>query len=516
MAENYVLIDDIIKNHTERMLNLRKFYPFFSLAETTFSQYKEGRFRFLDMGYITLSVIRFFINENSFNDRPVTYGMYEDFCIQLLKRDFDIDSQFDVEKDQKDKEIRELVRYIFDKLRNYGRAFEFTFFDPADKKEKWARVRLIESVVKEDEVVYSVTEDAIEFYLSTKEVRDESRINMDQLLLEKMIRSENFSGSIDIIQRINIEVKALDKKREEVIKLLLTDVHAGTAAVDEYMDKTSVWFAEERKSFAKNRELLDKAVARLSYDTDFKTPEDISKLQTMLKQTIESHSQLIASTAELSRFSDEMVRRSRTRSLRNAFDFEGMLRTAIKEDEPEMLSLVFMPFLLPRREKSLSMSTIDNLVLTRTGESLKGEEKQELVADLNFRYEDELLSESVGNNFAKLFLELLGRLERWERVTLEEYMAILEVKFGKDIKKNRDLYSFITHLAGKEHYKVKEMLTNSETFLEDMVLKYSKDALEQYRDLQFDIEYDKEDRDIMSEEGDKIAELSDIVFVRKR
>ena len=282
------------------------------------------------------------------------------------------------------------------------------------------------------------------------------------------------------------------------------------------MDKTSVWFAEERKSFAKNRELLDKAVARLSYDTDFKTPEDISKLQTMLKQTIESHSQLIASTAELSRFSDEMVRRSRTRSLRNAFDFEGMLRTAIKEDEPEMLSLVFMPFLLPRREKSLSMSTIDNLVLIRTGESLKGEEKQELVADLNFRYEDELLSESVGNNFAKLFLELLGRLERWERVTLEEYMAILEVKFGKDIKKNRDLYSFITHLAGKEHYKVKEMLTNSETFLEDMVLKYSKDALEQYRDLQFDIEYDKEDRDIMSEEGEKIAELSDIVFVRKR
>ena len=63
---------------------------------------------------------------------------------------------------------------------------------------------------------------------------------------------------------------------------------------------------------------------------------------------------------------------------------------------------------------------------------------------------------------------------------------------------------------------MKEMLTNSETFLEDMVLKYSKDALEQYRDLQFDIEYDKEDRDIMSEEGEKIAELSEIVFVRKR
>ena len=82
------------------------------------------------------------------------------------------------------------------------------------------RVRLIDSVVKENEVVYSITQDGIEFYLTTKEVRDESRINMEQLLLEKMIRSENFRGSLDVIERINIEVRALDRKREEVMQLL--------------------------------------------------------------------------------------------------------------------------------------------------------------------------------------------------------------------------------------------------------------------------------------------------------
>ena len=128
-----------------------------------------------------------------------------------------------------------------------------SFYDPAERKSKIARVRLIDSTVKEDEVVYNITEDGIEFYLSTKEVRDESRINMDQLLLEKLIRSENFRGSIDVIQRINVEVKALEKKRQEVIALLISDVHAGTAMMDEYMDRTSVWFAEERKSFARNR-----------------------------------------------------------------------------------------------------------------------------------------------------------------------------------------------------------------------------------------------------------------------
>ena len=78
MAEEYVLIDDIIKNHTERILNLRKFYPFFSITEGAFNQYKEGRFKFLDMGYITLAVLRYFINENSFKDSPVSYKGYSD------------------------------------------------------------------------------------------------------------------------------------------------------------------------------------------------------------------------------------------------------------------------------------------------------------------------------------------------------------------------------------------------------------------------------------------------------
>jgi hypothetical protein len=270
---------------------------------------------------------------------------------------------------------------------------------------------------------------------------------------------------MDVIQRINIEVKALEKKREEVVQLLLTDVHAGAEAVDEYMDQTSVWFAEERKSFARNRELVDKAVSRLTYGGDSKTARDITSLQTMLKQTIESHSALIAATAELSRFSDEMIRRSRTRSLRISYDFESTLSRMINEDRMDALVNTISPFMLPRRRKSMAISTIDNIVLQKTADSLKGEIREDVKADLSFKYEDEIFSENVGQNFAKLFLELIGRLKRWDKVTLEEYNADLEVKFGPEIYKNRDYYSFLTHLAGKEHYSVKDMRDNAGTGL---------------------------------------------------
>ena len=65
MAKQYVMINDIIEEHNARMYNLRKYYPFFVLSETAFTQYKDGRYNSLDMGYITMAVLRFFIEENS-------------------------------------------------------------------------------------------------------------------------------------------------------------------------------------------------------------------------------------------------------------------------------------------------------------------------------------------------------------------------------------------------------------------------------------------------------------------
>ena len=38
------MIGEIITEHRERMLNLKKYYPFFRLIDTSFSQFKEGRY----------------------------------------------------------------------------------------------------------------------------------------------------------------------------------------------------------------------------------------------------------------------------------------------------------------------------------------------------------------------------------------------------------------------------------------------------------------------------------------
>ena len=47
MAAN--MLNDIVSAHKERILNLKKYYPFFKLTEISFSQFKDGKYAVLDM-----------------------------------------------------------------------------------------------------------------------------------------------------------------------------------------------------------------------------------------------------------------------------------------------------------------------------------------------------------------------------------------------------------------------------------------------------------------------------------
>ena len=86
MAVN--MVNDIVSGHRARMLNLKKYYPFFKLTEISLSQFKDGKYEILDMGYIVMGILRFFIEENNFNEKDVTYPEYLEFFHELISRHF--------------------------------------------------------------------------------------------------------------------------------------------------------------------------------------------------------------------------------------------------------------------------------------------------------------------------------------------------------------------------------------------------------------------------------------------
>jgi hypothetical protein len=328
-------------------------------------------------------------------------------------------------------------------------------------------------------VEYKITAEGIEFYLDTKEVKDESKISVQQLLLEKMIASKNFKGGIDVVRRINSEVNRLLAQKEAVVELLSHDVFEGAKASEEYMATVARWFEEEQKLFAKNKALIEQTLAKASLEGGsrqesvafYKSLEEISRLETELKKTIHRHGELIRETTELQDIADKMIHQAKLRKLRNVFDFQGFLQKLMVQDTPEDMSYIIAPLLEPKLNQSFSVTSIDHMLTLKSDHAEQGEKLVKEETNRNFLYEDELEDRRIAHNFGRMFYELFDQLSRKPEIELKELSAILEIKYGSDFLRNGDFYSFLVHIAQKERYSIQSLYEKPETFLENLVIE---------------------------------------------
>ncbi len=475
MAEKYELIHDIIEEHSERVQNLKKYYPFFKLAESSFQQYKDGRYANLDMGYITMAVLRFFIEENNFKEREVTYEVYREFIDELLERDFELHLN--------ETEEGELALYIFDKIKNEGRPFHFSYFDPADKKRKTVRMNLLESEMRDNTVFYHISADAIEFYLDTKEIKEESSISVEQLLLEKLIDANNFKGAIQVVRRINNEVSRMQYRKNQVLQLLNEDLKEGIAAYEAFLSLGTKWFAQEQKLFAKNSDLIHQAMLRAGGEAygghdgkragnkagSRKTLEEIYELEIQLKQAIKKHSELLRACTDLQITADEIIHKAKFRALRTGFDFKRALSLMKQADRPDALASFILPLLNLNRKKTFDLPMMDNL-LTYRPEKEEAGEKVQTYEEETYIYPDEAEEQRIQENYSRILDVFFEILTEKSSFTLEEFQQALVARYGPDILKNGDYYSFLVHLSQKKAYDTQEIRKKPDTFLDNAIL----------------------------------------------
>lgn len=482
MSEEYVLARDIIYDHSERMLNIRKYYPFFKLAETSFKQYRDGEFECLDMGYILMAVLRFFIEKNNFEEEDVTYEQYFDFMTGILHRDFEIDADEESE--------RELVLYIFDKIRNDGRPFVYEYFNPVEKKKQSVRVRLIDSKIEDETVCYSITSDAVEFYLDTKEVKDESNITMEQLLLGKLISSKNFKGGTQVVRRINNEVARIIARKNEVLNILSHDVFRGVSEYQDFNDNVVRWFDEEQKLFVKNKELIEQALRQGEKENGFYSAmEDIYMLESELNRAITKHGRLLSECTDLQLKADEIISGAKYGKLRTSFDFSDFMSRVMEIDRADMLENIFMPMMNLNIGKRFDITSIDEM-LTYGSEKEESGEKLEDEDILDYVYEDEKEEERIQWNYM-IFIDSTFKLLKseceFDLERLEKYISDIT---GSNVQKNGDWYSYLVHFCQKKHYAIKEIVKQPDTFLEEIIKKYleeDSDRYDLYKNLTFTI-----------------------------
>ena len=506
MAEEYILTRDIIQDHSERMLNIKKYYPYFRLTDSTFAQFGKGRYDELDMGYILMAVLRFFIEENNFKEKGVTYEEYKSFMHYVYRRDFAIALD--------EEEEAEVTGYIFDKIKNDGKPFTYTYFDPLDRKRKTVRMKLIDSRIKDDVICYYITSDAIEFYLDTKEIKDESSISVAQVLLGKMIASSNFKGGIEVIKRINNEVSRLKVRKNEVLNILSYDVFEGTRAYEEFVNTGMRWFEDEQKHFVKNMELVKEAAKRIeSYkETDKDAGAlamDVYYLEAELKKAIIKHSELLAACTDLQIKADEIISGAKLSRLRRSFNFKDALKNMMDKDDSHILENMIVPILSLNTKKQFSLMSIDKLLSARPALQEVGEQIDEENAQVEYIYEDEIEEQRISSNYITIIKVLLLRLNKCrsgEGFDLREFNEHLAERFGKEIYKNGDYYSMLVHMFHKKRYDTGQVATHTDTFFEADLREASKGM----DNLTFELEFDNEDKVKLME----VFEISNIYFKR--
>lgn len=471
MTQENVLQNDIILEHRTRMLNLKKYYPFFRLTETTFDTFRQGQYAVLDMGYIVMAVLRFFIEENNFKEKDVTYPEYVEFIKSCIQRDFALEVS--------EEEGRDIADYIFDKIKNDGKPFEFGYYDPVDKKRRVSRIKLIESVIRNNTVWYSISADAVEFYLDTKEIKDESRISVQQLLLEKMIRAQNFSGGTRVVGRINDEVERLIFQKREIEQLITADVSAGLEAYHEFVDTGMQWFDEEQRLFMKNKELIAAALAKMEQDTSRRTQsymrvaDEIYELDNQLKVAMNRHGELLRACMDMQKMTDDIVRRNKLSRLRSHCDYKRMLEQMIKADTTAPLELMIKAMLKPKTQKMFNFAALDECLKIKdtkqeTAEPVGTQEAEQIV------FADEVEAERISHNYGFFMKNLLCAAGQQRSFTLSWFNEYLNVKYGDSagrILGNADYYSFLVHLCQKKRYIIGGAQDEKESFLDEILRK---------------------------------------------
>lgn len=502
MAQEHILIRDIVQEHNERMLNIKKYYPYFKLSENAFSQFQGGKYEELDMGYILMAVLRFFIEENNFKEKDVSYEEYRSFVREIYRRDFELPLD--------ENEEEEVSAYIFDKIKNDGKPFTYQYFDPADKKKKTIRIKIIDSRIKNDRIGYFITSDAIEFYLDTKEIKDESSISISQVLLSKMISAKNFKGGIDVIKRINNEVGRLKLRKNEVLNILNYDVFNGIKIYEDFVNSVIKWFDEEQKLFIKNMDLIKTALDRVESDSDYyNAVDDIYYLETELKMTISRHKELLTACTDLQMKADEIIEKAKFAKIKREFDFKNTLGIIMEKDNTKLLECMVQPFFGINIKKSFSLKSIDKMLTLKND---KKEDNEIVKTDLipeNYIYDDEIEEERIRHNYSviiKEFMECVFKYETFDLVKLNEHMS---EKYGEEIFKNGDYYSMLVHMSQKNEYDFDEIINKQDTFFED----YLKDVLKEmdgelYRGLKIKLSFNKDNMISYNEH----SEITNIIF----
>ncbi|KNY26537.1 hypothetical protein [Pseudobacteroides cellulosolvens] len=280
---------DCLKGFRQRMESLA---PFIHLSRklSGFQKYNH-----IDMVSVGFSVLLFILENMLIGREECSIEDIASFLQNVIKRCYDLNLT--------QEESKEMAFYIRDSISGSGgETVEFNYMNLENGTGESIPVKLIDTSYYEikKSARYKLTDQGMEMLFKTREIFSEFRINVTQMYLKQQIEKGIFSGALQTVNELNLQVRQLREKLEN----LLLNIRQNVLGIDfEELKllfmKIKEQFESERREFHNIRRILKEqrqAIEKINYndieEKELKSLEQIKILSERLGVTTSEHDRL--------------------------------------------------------------------------------------------------------------------------------------------------------------------------------------------------------------------------------
>jgi hypothetical protein len=288
-AKGYGISYECLKEFSERMKNLA---PFIHLIKklTSLQKYEE-----YDMVSIGFGVMLFILENMLIGREECDIDEIAGFLQEVIYHSYSRHITQD--------EAKEMAFYIRDSIAGSGgEVFPYPYKDLETGMDDTVPVKLIDTSYYEIKKTakYKLTDQGMELLFKTREIYSEFRINVTQLYLKQQIEKGVFTGALQTVNELNLQVRQL----RERLEALVLNIRQNVLGVDfeelkKLFARIQEQFKIERKEFANIKRILNVQrdnIEKISYEDlsekELRDLSNISNLYERLNITVSEHDML--------------------------------------------------------------------------------------------------------------------------------------------------------------------------------------------------------------------------------
>ena len=428
------------KDTNERLRRLKNSFPFFKLYV-----YSRERLPY-DGAYLAIDIITLLIEEGTLRGHSVAMNRIEEHIGHILDEIYP-------SHDYNSKEVTRMVLELLETDRN-GSTYQFDHVNPIGKEPGHYNVSLIRYNISTKG--YDMTDDGLDFMISTKELPEESRISVGLILFKKQIEKGSFASALNTIQELNLNVMRKRELKQELLKKML---YRGTGIAESYSKYTKEVYdqlSEEEELFEEVRKSLY-GITRFSGSSEITggsglnlNKEDfavLNKIDPELNRGYELHSGLLKDFTSFSEEADKIMK-SRIRSCFTMnWRFKETLESNVRMNRTNDAHIIgVQPLFLPRVPQHFSIFKIfEPQVVSRKKETI--DETKTKNEWSKTKLLDDVVMERQHNNFKVYSYCLMDILVRENGESdLQTYLRHIAGTLGPYSLYNIDLIPFLLEL----------------------------------------------------------------------